>query len=843
MRIFASRHLILALVAVAAAATFLATRPGIAPAGAGPLTVNSTANTSDGTCDVASCTLREAIEDVNDGVSDLIEFDPDVFDEFDPPTINIEDGEGVLPAISSDVTIDLTGAGLVIDGDGNDDGTVVGPALSVTGTHNGFFFELFGEGELTIQDTTDAIDVDGQTFSADSLTFDGLEITDITDDGIVIHDVPFASFITLTDSVIGAFDAGIAAIMTGPDMEDIDYYVSGNDIEAAMGDTGGPAVSLNMQTAMAASAAATVSVDDNQRIVGHGDNAVNIVYCSSGTPCALDHSQMFISVSGNGEVTGDSDAIHMRLNADPEDPPTSSGSSIELQMDDNGSITGQGDAIDVDSHICCDNNRQTVTVDGNGAISTLPGGDDAVDMELAACCAPGTGVTVDISDNTDGITAREGEAIQLRLPCCGNNSVDINDNQGDITSDDDSGIHISACVEDEVEPSEDEAECIGASNTVVTIAGNTLTGSHEDGIRICCGEFQRGTERSVIAGNVITGNERDGIQIDSSHGITVGPANVIMGNGVADDEDDNAIEISNMASAIIFASYAIEVPANGITVTRNQTSANGGLGIDLVGFSQTGDPNAPIEDDFEAADVGCHQFPGAQVNANDCLGSPIVTGVADDVASGTGCVGCQVEIFLANQEPQDQPLPPPLPEPGGVSAGTNPQNGEGATFLGAATVANDGTFSIELPCGLSAGLLTATQTNEEGSTSEFSENVAFSGTSSVDCTPTPTPGTPTTPQPTTPAPTTPSATTPSPTTPAATPTPTATFDQLPCGDVDGNLSINSIDAALVLQYSAGLIQTLTVPQRADVNEDGDINAIDAALILQHTAGLLDELDC
>ena len=56
---------------------------------------------------------------------------------------------------------------------------------------------------------------------------------------------------------------------------------------------------------------------------------------------------------------------------------------------------------------------------------------------------------------------------------------------------------------------------------------------------------------------------------------------------------------------------------------------------------------------------------------------------------------------------------------------------------------------------------------------------------------------------------------------------------------DGN--VNSIDAALVLQYGAGLIASLVCQDAADVNGDGSINAIDAALILQFTGGLVDSL--
>lgn len=87
---------------------------------------------------------------------------------------------------------------------------------------------------------------------------------------------------------------------------------------------------------------------------------------------------------------------------------------------------------------------------------------------------------------------------------------------------------------------------------------------------------------------------------------------------------------------------------------------------------------------------------------------------------------------------------------------------------------------------------------------------------------------------------TPTATaTPTPTlspTPTATPTPAFTL-----GDVSCNQTANSIDATLVLQFSAGLIQSLPCPEGGDANLDGTINALDATLILQFDSGLIDTL--
>ncbi len=74
--------------------------------------------------------------------------------------------------------------------------------------------------------------------------------------------------------------------------------------------------------------------------------------------------------------------------------------------------------------------------------------------------------------------------------------------------------------------------------------------------------------------------------------------------------------------------------------------------------------------------------------------------------------------------------------------------------------------------------------------------------------------------------------------PAGVATPTPTPGGL-IGDANKDGTVNSVDAALVLQYSAGLIGSIN--PRADANQDGTVNAIDATLILQYVAGLISHL--
>lgn len=74
-----------------------------------------------------------------------------------------------------------------------------------------------------------------------------------------------------------------------------------------------------------------------------------------------------------------------------------------------------------------------------------------------------------------------------------------------------------------------------------------------------------------------------------------------------------------------------------------------------------------------------------------------------------------------------------------------------------------------------------------------------------------------------------------------TPTTTATATLKRRGDVNCNQSVDSIDAALILQYVASIVHSLPCLESGDVTKDHRIDAIDALLILQFVAGLIDDL--
>ena len=144
-------------------------------------------------------------------------------------------------------------------------------------------------------------------------------------------------------------------------------------------------------------------------------------------------------------------------------------------------------------------------------------------------------------------------------------------------------------------------------------------------------------------------------------------------------------------------------------------------------------------------------------------------------------------------------------------------------------------------------LATITQTVEVTTTPSPSPSASPSPSPTLE-TPTATPETPTN-TPVTPTNTTPPTNTPArPTstytnTPPPTNTPGTPMPQKRCGDVNLDQNITSVDATLVLQFVAGLTNSVPNMRNADVNADGAITSIDAVLMLQFTAGLLSQLNC
>jgi CSLREA domain-containing protein len=326
------------------------------------------------------------------------------------------------------------------------------------------------------------------------------------------------------------------------------------------------------------------------------------------------------------------------------------------------------------------------------------------------------------------------------------------------------------------------------------------------------GVFLDGIDVGQIRENVIAHSGGPGIWTEGGSGIIV---------------RDNAIAFNN-ADGITVES------GSGISIVENSIFSNGGLGIDLnedgVNTVDGGD-----------VDTGANLKQNAPVLTEAVSGSLTVIGsLMTPLVSSNGEPAYRIDFYISSSC-----------DPSGF--------GEGTQHLGAATIASeaDGTtsFVANSDDNVSPGLFVTTTATEleTGNTSEFSNCLEIEAGASPTATPTrtrtPTPTSTSVPQATqTAAPSATPTATPSPTStntppspPTATPTRSPTPEPLLKGDANCDGNVNSIDAALALQFAAGLASTLPCEDAADANNDNRINAIDAALILQFVAGLLDDL--
>ncbi len=259
-----------------------------------------------------------------------------------------------------------------------------------------------------------------------------------------------------------------------------------------------------------------------------------------------------------------------------------------------------------------------------------------------------------------------------------------------------------------------------STNTIVegNYIGTDLTGSldlgnGDDGI-IISGLLNRIGGTTPAARNLISGNNGDGIEIN---GASTG-TNQIYGNwiglsatGSALANNANGVLITTSSRAnLIGGTLAGEanIIANNLgdgvqvasgtnnAIRLNTIYSNGDLGIDLTG-------NGVTANDTGDTDTGANQLQNFPIitAATNGLSSIVVEGSLNSAANAN----FGVDIF-ANT----------IIEPTG--------HGEGQVYLGSTNVATDGSgngsFNVSLPGTLTGRYITATATDTNGNTSEFS---------------------------------------------------------------------------------------------------------------------------
>lgn len=304
----------------------------------------------------------------------------------------------------------------------------------------------------------------------------------------------------------------------------------------------------------------------------------------------------------------------------------------------------------------------------------------------------------------------------------------------------------------------------------LTPSGDARLGNMAHGI-----DVNTGASNNVIGGispeerNVIAGNTHEGIEISHGHGPNAPTGNQIVGNYIGTDttgelapsyaaNGDNGVNLQDGATASEIRNNVIgNSGKNGVAIgslysRNNQVSDNwvgvsrGGIAMPNVGSgvqlaaqttgSRIGPNNVvannPVgirivntDSDFNTitrnsihdnVGLGIDIEPLGAVNPNDAndtdtgpnqgLNFPVLESVTPTTARGTACAECAVEVFVAD---------------GGAG-----DYGEGETFAGSTIAGADGSFVASMSGVTVTDSVTATATDVDGNTSEFSDNLAVS---------------------------------------------------------------------------------------------------------------------
>jgi uncharacterized protein (TIGR03437 family) len=190
-----------------------------------------------------------------------------------------------------------------------------------------------------------------------------------------------------------------------------------------------------------------------------------------------------------------------------------------------------------------------------------------------------------------------------------------------------------------------------------------------------------GSRRPFIGGtteaerNVISGNPNGGINVETSVDY------VFVGGNYIGTDASGRRALSNQGAGIFIRGER--------NITQNNTIAyNSGVGLTVAGSSHNTIRRNSIHSHsrrgIELADAG-----------NSMLSAPVLSAVTATGVSGTACPGCEVEIFSDEED-------------------------EGWIFEGSTVAAASGAFAFQKGSALTGPNITATATDAEGNTSEFS---------------------------------------------------------------------------------------------------------------------------
>ena len=664
----------------------------ISPQAITTFTVNSAADPGTGVCDAVECTLREAITAANAHAgTDTIVFNiPGAGPHTIRPTSN-------LPSITSPVTIDgYTQPGASANTEAFGDDAVLTIEL------DGSLGSTFGLPSLL-------------SISAGSSTVRGLVINR----GSALYGISLDTNggNTIEGNFIGTNVAGDAVL--GNNQGVIIQFGSSNNLIGGLtpaarniisGNSDGISLSGGPGNIIEGNFIGTdhtgsndlgntigigVTASSNNTIGGTSAGARNVI-SGNGTEIRMqaDNNLIqgnYIGVSATGGAFNYSNTTVLGINIfsstgntigglTPAARNVISGHSIGISLNSTPSTTVQGNFVGTDAAGTARLGNTNIGINVQGSNNTVIGG-----------TATGAGNLISANGTGIQIAPGSGTAIQIQGNLIGtdvNGMADLG-NTGD-------GVSIS--------------DSAFAANVIIggtdPGARNVISGNDGDGISL------RGVTGTVVQGNLIgtqidgvspLGNSGQGIHIAGTSSNTIGGTTAGAGNRIAFNGASN-----NFGGGVIIegsVSTNNSVRGNAIYAnTSNGTSANGGLGIDL---SSSGSGNGPTLNDACDGDTGPNNLQNFPVLS---FSGGILSGTLDSTANTTFVIE-----FFSNASPDSSGF------------------GEGQTFLRSITVATDGmcnasfndvSFSTNVPAGQ---WITATATDPNGNTSEFSQAVLLTG--------------------------------------------------------------------------------------------------------------------
>jgi hypothetical protein len=271
--------------------------------------------------------------------------------------------------------------------------------------------------------------------------------------------------------------------------------------------------------------------------------------------------------------------------------------------------------------------------------------------------------------------------------------------------------------------------------------GNAVLSSHCSAIWLSGLIGGAGSANNVVGGS--TAHARNLISGNGCGGVDMGPgdANRVLGNYIGTDASGLAALPNNTDGVYVYDESQGNQIGGTAAGEANLIAFNAQYGVEILGAAAT-------QNLISGNRIHSNSGKGISLGSggNTGVAAPVITAVSATQVSGSACNNCVVEIFSDAAD-------------------------EGAAYEGTTTADNSGNWTFTEPGGVSGPNITATATDVQTNTSEFSAPVSLSP-----ATPTASPTTTSTDAPTrTPTPTLTTTHTATPTyTPTRTPTPTQT---------------------------------------------------------------------